>query len=178
MNATGRVKSPSSINVPPKTSMIPAASRSGGNLPAGPGMPPNQPNSFMPPGQMNSNPATILSSECVGPANRFIMPALQDRDLGQPIGLKPAVRSTHLPFPGSPCEEDASPGPNLSSLRSTVSVIPSLSSLSSPRSPPCHPERSEGSALSVQARPSSSGQALSGPSSEASAKEEAKDLLS
>src|SRR5262245_43328720 len=36
-------------------------------------MPPNQPKSFMPPGQMNSRPETIRSSEWVLPASRFMI---------------------------------------------------------------------------------------------------------
>src|SRR5207253_6916576 len=64
LNATGRVKSPSRINAPPTVSIQPAVTSSGVIETPG-GMPPNQPNNFIPPGQMNSSPATILSSERV-----------------------------------------------------------------------------------------------------------------
>ena len=72
MNATGRVNSPSMSRLPPTTSIQPAARSSGVSAkPAG--MPPNQPKSLSPPGQMNSNAVTILSNVCVTRANTFGM---------------------------------------------------------------------------------------------------------
>src|SRR6267142_3760964 len=98
MNATGLVNSPSRSNVPPNTSIIPAA-WSNGVIVTPLGIPPNHPNIFIAPGQKRMNPATILSSDWVAPAMRFMLGSPGDdsmRDTGWPVA------EMHADRPGIP----------------------------------------------------------------------------